>query len=288
VEAAEALRSSLNEDEIQMRVAGVTPDLGLRIQTEKRLLEMFDHYASTSQPLSNLTRLEEEILVPVPAKGSPRASTRYRFQCFIDGWTIDPDGRPWLVEFKLRRRLSAAHLIQADRQLRWYSWALKTSKGIEPVGVIVDERLNQVPKPARVIRGRKGEPTASHASDQLCTVDEYRAACEHFGVVPLQETLRALANRAWQQRTTIMFRESELKEAGRELTSAAQLIRQLDSRLLAPIRNVSAQTCNSCRFQPICAHPQDTLYVDSLFERTVPKRERPPEERNGLEIRAAA
>jgi hypothetical protein len=30
--------------------------------------------------------------------------------------------------------------------------------------------------------------------------------------------------------------------------------------------------CNFCKFNPICNEPGDEVFVDSLFERTVPKR----------------
>lgn len=285
VEAVEALRASLDEDELQMRVAGLSPDLTQRVQIEEKLISIFSHYTATQKPLRNLTRLEDEIIERIPSRGGVKRSTHYRFQCFIDGWTTDIDENPWLVEFKLRNRLSSTQLIQTDRQLRWYSWALREAKGIEPVGVILDERLNQAPKPARLLKDRHGGHTVSHAIHQLCTAEEYVAACQHFGVEPLQETLRHLNARAWGMRTHIMFRKGELDEAGLELTSAAKLIRDLDSGELAPIRNVSAMNCNGCRFREICPHPEDELYVDTLFERTIPKRKRLP---HGTEVHSAA
>jgi hypothetical protein len=72
----------------------------------------------------------------------------------------------------------------------------------------------------------------------------------------------------------ILFRDGELDEAGRELVTAAQLIRDLDAGHLEPLRHVSPMTCNGCRYRRICANPDDELFVESLFELVEPKRER--------------
>ena len=117
----------------------------------------------------------------------------------------------------------------------------------------------------------------SHASNQHTTPEAYEFACAHYGVEPHIETLNHLRTINWQQRVPILFREGEIEEAGRELVSAAKLIRDLDSGELHPVRHATTMTCPSCRYRDICPTPEDELYVDSLFERTVPKRDRQPE-----------
>lgn len=277
VEAADAMRAELDGAELEMLERGVTLEPELRVEAEKNLLGIFAHYAETIEPLTGLTRLEHVVIAGIPSRTGRRSSSKYKLEARIDGWTEDEDGRPWLVEFKLRGRLSSMQILQSSPQLRWYAWALRASHGIEPVGVLVDERLNLAPGEARIVNAtRKGEgidgKTVSHATDQSITVDTYVQACERFDVEPNPDTLEALHRRVWHQRVPILFRDSELEEAGVELVSAAKLVRDLDSGELFPVRNATPMTCNKCAFKEICPNPSDELYIETLYERRVPKR----------------
>jgi hypothetical protein len=280
LEAAEGLRASLDSDEQWMAANGYEVGAEQRVGAEDRLQSMLRHYIQTAEPLGNLSRTEAEIAVALRSRTGQRHSTRYGFQAFIDGWTYDEDDRPWLVEFKLRGRLSSVDLIAKSRQLRWSAWGLREAKGIEPVGVLVDERWAEPPHFPRLVQAkRKGDGidgyVPSHARDQLCTAEQYAYVCRYYGVEPNRLTSEALEQRRWQQRVPILFRQGELDEAGRELVSAAKLIRDLDSGALYPIRHALASTCGGCQFQSICPNPSDELYVDTLFVRTAPKRLRP-------------
>lgn len=272
--AITALRASLDSDEREMADRGFPVDLAGRLETEDRLVEMLEHYVATAEQLPNLTRLEDEVVVAVPSRRGGRASTRYKFLCRIDGFT-DREGQRWLVEFKLRRGLQPVELIQRSRQIRWYAWALAQTMAEPPIGVLVDERLNEAPRAARVLKS--GLP--SHAVDQITTPDVYVDACHAADIPPKASTVDALKARAWQQRIPIMFRPGELEDAGRELVSAAKLIRDLDSGELEPIRHATRMTCQGCQFKAICDAPMDEHYVSTLFERTVPKRLRDSNER---------
>lgn len=278
--ATAALHASLIADADQMIEAGLPVDLDGLVEMEQRLAIMLGHYCATSVPFSNLTRLEDEVDVPIPSRGG-RVSNRYRFLARIDGYTVDDEGRQWIVEFKLRGRLQPFSLIERQRQIRWYAWALsRCQRGYGPDGVIVEERLNAIPHEPNLVKARrKGEGiegrVPSHAVDQLTTAAEYVAVCERYGVEPMPETMTALEARVWQQRhAPLRLRPSELAEAGRELVSAAKLIRDLDSGELAPIRNATSSNCGRCQFREICAEPSDHLFVDSLFVRRPPKRVR--------------
>lgn len=267
LEAADALRRSLVEDEQEMRAVGLEPSVQDRVATEARLMDILGHYVTTVEPLGNLTRLEDEVIVPIPSRTGINASSRYRFQCFIDGWTVDEQGRAWLVEFKLRRRLHTVELIANSRQMRWYAWALRQAKGIEPVGVLVDETWNEVVAPPRMIASG-----VSHAKQQRTTAELYIAVCREHGVEPHVDTVDHFDSIRWHHRVPVLFRDGELDQAGRELVTAAQLIRDLDSGQLEPLRHVSPMTCGPCRFRRVCANPQDQLFVESLFTLEPPKR----------------
>lgn len=273
--ASAALRESLESDEREMAERGFPVDLLDRLETEDRLTAMLEHYVATTEQLPNLTRLEDEVIVAIPSRKGGRASTRYRFLCRIDGFT-DKAGQRWLVEFKLRRGLQPAELIQRSRQIRWYAWALAQTMKEPPIGVLVDERLNEVPRPARILKS--GYP--SHAVDQITTPDLYVDACHAADTPPKASTVDALAARVWQQRVPIMFRDGELEDAGRELVSAAKLIRDLDSGELEPIRHATRMTCGGCAFKTICDNPEDMLYVGTQFTRGQPKRDRVPKHEN--------
>jgi hypothetical protein len=197
----------------------------------------------------------------------------YRFQCFLDGFT-DEGGQPWLVEFKLRNRLMDPALLERQRQYRWYAFAWSKKHGRVPAGIYVDERLNEVPKPARILASGK----VSHAKDQMTTPELYAAACHECGELPKLEVSESLRARQWQQRFPLQLRPSELDTAGGELTSAAKLIRDLDRGEVLPIRNASRANCSMCDFRDVCSEPGDQIYVDQLFDRTEPKRLRTPKE----------
>jgi hypothetical protein len=270
-DAHRALRASLDEDEQEIREAGMPVSLEARVEMENRLGAMLDHYAETAHPIPGLRRIEGEIVVKLPSRGGQRSSSVYGFQCFLDGYT-DEDGERWVVEFKLRNRLTDAVLLERQRQPRWYAWAEARAGKRQPLGVIVDERLNDLPKEPRVLKS--GKP--SHAKDQMTTPEAYAQVCHAAGELPRLDVVQHLRQRQWQQRFPLMFRPGELAEAGQELVSAARLIRDLDSGLLQPIRNAKRANCDYCRFREICTEPADTIMVDALFRRTEPKRLREP------------
>jgi hypothetical protein len=100
------------------------------------------------------------------------------------------------------------------RQIRWYAWGYEQQTHRPVAGVIVDERLNQEPKPARILAN--GLP--SHAVNQVTTPGLYAAACREAGTQPQQDTIEALASRRWQERHTVFLSAQEIHEAGMQLT----------------------------------------------------------------------
>jgi hypothetical protein len=275
-EAYAAMAASYDDDEAKMLAAGVPANPTERTEQEDRLGQMLEHYMATARPLPNLTRLEGQFVVPVPSRSGRRGSNRFRFLGYIDGYTVDPDDNAWIVEFKLRNELQPAELIMRGRQPRLYTWAAGQALDKPPMGVIVDERLNQAPKAPRVVgkTAKLPEGRPSDAKDQVTTPELYVALCSEMGFEPNAEVVDQLARRVWQKRTMVMLTPSEVASAGRELVSAAKLIRDLDSGELEPLRHATKMTCNGCRFKAVCDHPEDSLFVDSLFERGTPKRDR--------------
>jgi hypothetical protein len=144
-----------------------------------------------------------------------------------------------------------------------------------PTGIYIDERLNLVPTEPRIVKAGAGLMRPSHAKDQAVVSEDYVATCRKYGVEPDPTTVAALDSRIWQRRTPLLFSEAEMEESGRELVAAGKLIGDLDSGALHPIRHASPMTCRPCRFKNVCPNPQDAGYVDTLFQRTVPKRLRP-------------
>jgi hypothetical protein len=290
IEAHAALRASYAADVAEQAEAGVYIAPEFQADQEDWLGAILDHYCSTTEKLPNLTRLEGEFDIPIPSRGGLRRSSRYRFNGFIDGFTENDE--EWVVEFKLRTQLTPLPLIELQRQIRDYAWARQQQTGRRVAGVIVDERLAASPKPPRLVRAkRKGEGingmVPSHAKDQLCLGRDYIDLCEEYSVFPDPETLDHLERRVWQQRHPILFRPGELEEAGRELVSAAQLIRDLDLGHRYPIRNGQPHICRGCKFKEICPVPTDRLFAETKFEPRPPKRDRPEKEEEE-ELAAAA
>jgi hypothetical protein len=267
-DAIEALDRSLDADAERQREFGVHVESEHR-DMRLRLLAMLNHYVETADLFAlDPEQTERELDVAIPSRSGKRASSRYRLLAYLDGvrWQ---DGEAWLVEFKLRRSLSSVEQIALSRQLRWYAWAWWRATGIRPIGVETVERLNEVPKPARILKS--GKP--SHAVNQATTVSSYLAACREHAESPRGDTVDALKARRWQQRVPIIFRPDELDEAGAELTAAAKLIQELDSGALLPLRNAKPQNCGGCAYREICTDPTSSL-VDALYERVTPKRDR--------------
>lgn len=314
MEAYAAMTASLDADWRQMQDRGVLIPgvLDKRVDLELKLGAMFEHYTTLCEPFLNLTKIEGEIDVPIPARSGKGSSSMYRFGGRIDGFTLDSRGE-WLWECKLRGNITPREYVELGRQYIRYAWARWRETGHPIVGIIIEERLNDVPKPARLVQAGKEDPRSyicpmcgspatkpclggldkrkelktvhperaklaqviygpSHAADQMCTVESYVALCEEYHQEPHQDVVEALRGRVWQVRHQIPFRASELREAGLELVSGAKLIRDLDSGARYPMRIGKTMTCRFCDFRPICKSPGDDLYVDQLFERGVPKR----------------
>jgi hypothetical protein len=274
----EALRSSLDADEARMREMGFPVSVIGRAEQEYELGLMLEHYMATAEPMPGMTRLEGETVVGVPSRGGKRASTRYRFLAKIDG-AVKIDDAWWIVEFKLRGRLTDLPLLLRQRQPRWYAWAATAAHdrglagAIRPAGVIVEERLKAIPKDAALTeKGMK----PSHKKEQVTTPEKYVDLCLTMGVEPKNDVIEHLGQRPWQQRVPLSFRPDEIDAAGDELRDAAKLVRDLDRGEITPIRNAHRRNCDGCRYKAVCAEPGDTAFVESLFERTVPKRLREP------------
>jgi uncharacterized protein YifE (UPF0438 family) len=268
-----AMRAAYATDIAEQAELGIPVDPEISVSREEWMGRILAHHMATSERLPNLTRLEGELNVPIPSRSGRRSSSRYRFHGFIDGFT-NSDGL-WIVEYKLRDQLTPLEVIQLSRQIRWYSWALAQELHEEPVGVIVDERLAEAPKPPRMVNGRKKtdpQKVPSHAKDQLCTPEAYIAICQEFHMDPVEETVEHLKQRKWSERHYIRFDPGELEEAGAELVSAAKTIRDLDSGERYPVRNAQPQLCRSCRWREACANPHERVYLQTIFDYTVPKR----------------
>ena len=300
------LETALGEDAEEQFEAGFY-DADVHKQTAAKLRAVLEQYAAETQPLT-LDRLEHELFVPLPSRSGSGGSNRYRLQVLFDGLHTDEEGRTWLVEFKLRGELSALELIANSRQIRYYAWAWQRETNQAVAGVIVDERLNAMPKPARWVKPRKKDEgivvdpdqaedldapysdkerelwnadecklarrTVSHAKDQVTTPERYLEACEKAGVEPDPESREQIASRLWSQRRDVFLTKTEIEESGRELVSLGRQIAAIDSGQIFPVRNVRPQNCRGCRFKGICNEPNDTELVDSLFTRVPAKRNR--------------
>jgi hypothetical protein len=268
------LSRAMAEEIAAVEAADGVVDLDEALEIEVRLGEVLQHYAATAE-LMPLTRLEERLELPLPSRHDEgRSSSRYRFEGFLDGVTVI-DSEEWLVEFKLRDTLQPVWLIELSEQVKRYAWARRrTLGGRGPVGVLVQETLRRPPEPARVLKTGH----TSHARNQWTTPELYKRSCAETHTIPHADVLQALSERIWSHTVQVPFLPTELDETGRGLVSAARLIAKLDSGEFWPVRNSARHICSGCRFRRICAHPEDELFVDSLFRRVLPKRDRVPEE----------
>lgn len=263
-----AMNVALQADQAEQMAAGVY-DHRAHEDMLNKLMWMLGHYFDCDHRRIGLVERERELLVPLRSRTGRNRSTRYRLHAFLDGVHIDDQGRIWIVEFKLRGRLWSLEQIVLSRQIRWYAWAWREMTGSEPAGVIVDERLNEVPSTARYNKDGKVSKV------QNCTPGAYRLACSDVDQEPDEEVLTKLESKVWQQRHWILLRPDELDEAGRQLTSTAELVSLMDSGALYPTRNPSPARCPSCPFKPICATPTDEMLIEALYLRAPAKRNRP-------------
>jgi len=308
-----ALTASLDKEAKKLEAKGFY-NADEHRQMAAKLRSLLEQYAEEEEtrpvPLAGLSGLEQELVVPLPSRSGKGDSSIYRLQVFFDG--VLGEEVADLVEFKLRGKLSPLELIVNSRQIRYYAWAYQREHGIPVRSVIVDERLNEQPKPARWVKPKKKDEgivvdpdqaqelgaaysekeleiykgdegklarrTVSHAKDQMTTAESYLEACGKAGVEPEPETLEAIGSRRWSQRERVFLTEREIEESGTELISLGRQVAALDSGQTYPVRNVKPQNCNGCRFREICNDPHDKELVDSLFDRRPPKRNRTEEE----------
>jgi hypothetical protein len=278
--AHSALQAAYLSDIQDQQMSGIYVDPGVEVERVYRLHEMLEHYMATADKMPNLTLLEGRFETQIPSRGGKHRSSKYRLEGYIDGATELGDGGQWIVEFKLRASLTSRQQLDIQRQHLWYAWARQQETSRPVVGVIVDERFNEVPKPAKqvIAKRTKGGVTyrPSGDADELTTEGSYLELCDVLGVVPRnhETKLQALRARRWQQRVELLFRPGQLAEAGLELVSAGHLIADLERGDRYPIRNGQRHICGACRYRDICANPQDHLFVESLFERVPAKRNR--------------
>lgn len=255
--ARDAIEASILEDLAAMEIA----DRQEVDEMAEHLHALLNHYIGTCDPIL-LDRPEFKLDAPIPGVGGDR------FTGHVDG--IHVDQGDWIVEFKLRGQLSSLEQITLSRQPRWYAWAWQELTGRPCVGVIVDERLNQAPKPARILASGK----VSHAKDQLTTAALYITACGAANDPSHPDVIEALEQRTWQARHQVFYSEAEIAEAGRQLTSVAKLAHLFDTGELYPVRNPNQRNCGMCAYRAICPHPEDAELVDALFARKPPKKDR--------------
>jgi len=268
--ARDALVLALADDADEQRAEGVYLD-DEHAAMSMRMIEMVDHYAATSTPL-RLIDPERHYDVSIPSRTGRRASSVYRLSGYLDGVNIDDDGRFWIVEFKLRGRLSSIEDLALDRQGRRYAWAWSRETGYDVAGVIYDERLNEAPRPPKILAS--GRPSTDKR--QLCTAQDYADACATAGVEPDAEMVDHLGSRVWQSRQRIIFRTDELEETGAELVSLAQRVGELESGRM-PIRAANPIVCRGCFFRAICPDPTDDYALTASYRRVPAKRNRPME-----------
>lgn len=233
-----------------------------------RLTEILAHYTRTSDALT-VTDPELAFDVALPAYWGGGRSNKYRLTGYLDGIHTDADGRTWIVEHKLRKTLSTYQQLALDRQGRRYAWAYERMTGMPVAGVIYNERLNEAPRPPKVLKSG----AVSNDVRQFTTPELYAQACIAAGQQPSAETSDALAQRAWQRREWITFRPGELAETGQELAALAQRVHDIESGRL-PIREPAPAHCPGCAFREICPNPSDAALVDVLFARQPAKRNR--------------
>lgn len=267
--ARAALEIQLSLDAADQEKAGVY-DADEHAALSKHIHDLLNDYV-TEADLIQLDRLERELLVPIPSRTGRSDSNRYRLLAYVDGVHTDPDDRDWVVEYKLRKKLTAFELIAKARQIRWYAWAWRKETGREIAGIIVEERLNAVPSPVKL--NQNGTPSKV----QSCRPDAYIAAFGDRDDEPDAEVVAKLQAKDWMKRHPLVLTPAELDEAGKQLASVGSLIHQLDTGALFPVRNPSPLRCPGCAFRDICGDDGDTELVDALFERRPPKHERKEE-----------
>lgn len=305
--ALAAADESFEQDRQGMVKRGVLPDLGEMLQQGEFVGRCLEHYVEDSVRMENFGQIEREIELPIPARNSERASSKYRYLAKLDGHATYRD-HPAITEFKFRGQLTELAVVELQPQYRWYAWAY--AKEIDwhgPVSVLIDERLAVAPNPARLVKAsakdivcpaclsvpgdpcvdpatlkptrgyhdeRKEQMTVSSAVDQVTTVGLYERACFDNKAFIDNNVLAALKDREWGRRHVLTFTPRELHEAGLELVGGARLVASLDKGDLYPIRNGSVMNCRGCRFKEICREPQNSFVVESAFEKRPAKRDR--------------
>lgn len=225
-------------------------------ENREKLIQLLSSYTNKYEPL-NLIETEKELTVHLARPDNDLLGWYYVGH--LDGVHKDSDGFLWIVEYKLRTTLYSLEQISFMRQIKWYAWAWIKQFKTMPRGIIVDETLNQLPKPIRFNKN------GSVSAVQSCTAEEYVDACLKHHTPVNENTLQKLQEKQWHARHKIFFSERELAEVPEELDRVASLLRHYDSGALRPVRNTTAR-CARCEYKLICPDPNNSLLREEFYE----------------------
>lgn len=308
--AGREIITALDEDAAKQDAAG-TYDPEAHAELLALLNGCLADYAANAGRITGYHSPEHEITVRIPGRHGGKSS-RYRLVVKLDALATGIGGT-YIVEHKYRGQLSTLEDIMRARQFRWYAWAHREQTGEEIRGVIVDERLAEIPSPvrfntdgsvSRVQSCNPGDYLAAFAAvpegeaalakngrvlkTQTCHPRVYVAACDAVRQEideevlaklaarhkPDHEILAALTSKRWHNREPVLFSPREIDEAGDQIVSAAHLIQLHESGVLYPIRNGNASKCRNCFARDVCLTPTDSELARALFDVRPAKRNR--------------
>lgn len=184
----------------------------------------------------------------------------------------------WVDDHKTAKSSPSDQALDLDDQATGYCYAVWRWTGYVPRGVILNYLIKKLPKPPRIVRQTKANPSGlSTAKDQLTTPDMYRDALKEYGLLvggkivseDHATCMSALLARGWDP----FFRRFEITRnfeqmANFERRLAAEYDDMVDAvadvEYLYP--NPDKRWCGFCPVRRICLALEDGSDVDYVLE----------------------
>ena len=232
---------------------GIEFDLEEESEHLANVIKCVDQHAEYAE---RLNLIETELEVDHEVNG-------VRFRGHLDGLHKAENGQLFIVEFKMRGRFYDLWDVYAMRQLRYYSYFLK-SQGMDIAGLYYDETLNDFPSPMRITS--KGMPDGRYTY----RLDEYTRWCDEHGVEYDEKLYKRCAGKEYHKRHEIYFDEWDWQDIATELAEVSQRMLQEYGKHPTlvpnyPLRNTINSRCGGCPFKAICFN-HDVELAKELYD----------------------
>lgn len=184
---------------------------------------------------------------------------------FIDWAARDPQGRPWIIDLKVRAQFTSGNDMRYDYQLSGYEIAAGGSFG-KLAGVAHMQARSKPVEPPRVLKSGK----LSRAKNQSCDWPTYLRTVQELGLDPadyaeMEHELPEFQQWTWTRRSV-----QELASTWAEIELLAERLVEAHKDPRPQPRVLTPKICGTCDMRHICEAElkgQDSQFIrDTMYK----------------------